>query len=95
MSNNVIRSIGEKIVEKTVVVHVHEAEVVALGEGEYALVVGDKEVANAEEHSLKKWLVNPDAVDGTNGFYVTNREEAVDALEDLALLILAVRKGEL
>lgn len=93
MIGNVIRTVGEPVKEKTVVVQGYEAEIVARSEDEYVLVVGDREVADAGEGS-RSWVVNVH-VSSANGFYVTDREEAVDALEDLARLILADRKCEL
>lgn len=93
MIGSVIRTVGEPTKEKTVVIQGHEAEIVARSDDEYALIVGDGEVAEASETS-RNWIVNVH-VASTNGFYVTDRDEAVDALEDLAKLILAVRKGEL
>ncbi|SHS99161.1 Uncharacterised protein [Mycobacteroides abscessus subsp. abscessus] len=93
MIGNVIRTVGEPVKEKTIVIQGYEAEIVARSAVEYVLIVGDGEVADASESS-RGWIVN---VRGpyTNGFYVTDRDEAVDALEDLAHLILAARKGAL
>lgn len=93
MIGNVIRTVGAPVKEKTVVVQGYEAEIVARSEDEYVLIVGDREVADASEGS-RSWTVNVH-VAATNSFYVTDREEAVDALEDLARLILADRKGQL
>lgn len=93
MIGNVIRTVGEPVKEKTVVVRGYEAEIVSRGEGEYVLLVGDREVADAGEGSTG-WIVTVH-VSSASGFYVTNREEAVDALEDLARMIIADRKGAL
>ncbi|WP_100469634.1 hypothetical protein [Mycobacteroides abscessus] len=93
MIGNVIRTVGEPVKEKTIVIQGYEAEIVARSDDEYALIVGDGAVAEARETS-RNWIVNVHTA-SANGFYVTDREEAVDALEDLGKLILAVRKGEL
>lgn len=93
MIGNVIRTVGEPVKEKTIVIQGYEAEIVARSDDEYVLIVGDGEVADASESS-RSWIVNVHT-SSANGFYVTDRDEAVDALEDLALLILAARKGAL
>lgn len=86
MTANVVREIGEKVVVSNYEAHVREDY--------YVLFVGEEEVAGASLCAGGTWLVSLCNVDDSNGFYVTNKSEAVDALEDIALLHLAFKKGE-
>lgn len=89
MTANVVREIGEKVVVSNYEAHVREDR-----EDYYVLFVGEEEVAGASLCARGTWLVSLCNVDDSNGFYVTNKSEAVDALEDIALLHLAFKKVE-
>ncbi|QDH93006.1 hypothetical protein SEA_STEPHIG9_57 [Mycobacterium phage Stephig9] len=92
MSTKQRRKIGE-IVTTTEIVVVEDEAI-----EEFRLLVGGRVIATAvdEGEDDGRWNVNVrDDQYRTNSFYVTDSDEAVDALEDIGVLYLAAKNGEL
>lgn len=85
-ARKLVRGIGEK---KT-----YALEVVADSDG-FFLMSGETELAYASENVCNddEFLVS--VQEGAHDFYVRNEFEALDALEDIGLFYLAVKRGDL
>ncbi|QGJ97102.1 hypothetical protein SEA_PETTERN_56 [Mycobacterium phage PetterN] len=85
-----IREIGKIVSEVGV-------EVVKISSERLELRAGDNVIASAEVDDWSgKHLVDIKSVsDYTNSFFVPDEGEAVDALEDIGNLYLALKKGDL
>lgn len=84
-ARKLVRGIGEK---KT-----YALEVVADSDG-FFLMSGETELASASEGLRgEEYLVS--VQEGAHDFYVRNESEALDALEDIGLFYLAVKRGAL
>ncbi|WNM66883.1 hypothetical protein SEA_MILCERY_51 [Mycobacterium phage Milcery] len=62
------------------------------------LKVGEKIIAIAEKDTWRddgNWTVSPTTITYANGFIVISESEAEDALEDLGLLYMSLKRGEL
>ncbi|AIK68918.1 hypothetical protein AVV40_gp41 [Mycobacterium phage Swirley] len=62
------------------------------------LKVGEKIIAIAEKDTWRDdgyWTVSPTTITYANGFFVISESEAEDALEDLGLLYMSLKRGEL
>ncbi|WP_457062737.1 hypothetical protein [Mycobacteroides abscessus] len=95
MSADVLRGLGnkrEELVKKTF----YEVQVVTTGDDKIALQAQGRELAWAYPSgtTTKRWLVGFTGLDTENDFYVRDRENAVDALEDIGRFYLAVKAGE-
>ncbi|ALH46902.1 hypothetical protein AVU87_gp43 [Mycobacterium phage Theia] len=87
-----VREVGTITVETKI-----EIEVVKLNPDRLELRAGDQVIAAA---SLDDWsgkrVVDINLVSNfTNAFYVPDENEAIDALEDIGQLYLALKKGDL
>ncbi|WNO26743.1 hypothetical protein SEA_GROUNDHOG_56 [Mycobacterium phage Groundhog] len=93
MSVRQLRKIGE-VVTKADIEIVEDTSV-----EEVRLLLGGRVLAIATDESLDgdgRWNVNiQDGQYRTNSFYVIDQDEAVDALEDIGVLYLAAKNGEL
>ncbi|AKU42405.1 hypothetical protein AVT30_gp40 [Mycobacterium phage UnionJack] len=84
-----IREVGTIVVETKI-------EVVKISSEHLELRAGDKVIASAAVDDWSdKYLVDIKLVsDYTNSFFVPDEGEAVDALQDIGNLYLALKKGE-
>lgn len=72
-----------------------EVQICEISGGELVLETGDRVLARgyASGHVGTSWLVCL-SINWENDFYVTDKENAVDALEDIGRFYLAVKAGE-
>lgn len=84
-----LKTIAE--VNRPVELAVHEFD-----DGELHLRLGDTVLATADKSYLNaSWLVQVSDEDDFDGFYVTDRDEALDALSDIGILYKMVQEGTL
>lgn len=94
MTDTLVRGIGEKtVVTKTT----YSGGVSETCYGHLVLKVGKEVLATSaphhEDHTAPgEWLVS--IAGSPNEFWVRNREEAIDALDDIGRFYLAVKAGE-
>lgn len=81
-----VRGIGEK---KT-----YQLEVVGDSDG-FFLMSGETELASAFESVSNDYEFLVEVQEAAHDFYVRNESEALDALEDIGLFYLAVKRGDL
>ncbi|AYD86986.1 hypothetical protein SEA_NEARLYHEADLESS_57 [Mycobacterium phage NearlyHeadless] len=93
MSVRQLRKIGEVVTKADIEI------VEDTSDEEVRLLLGSRVLAIATDESLDgdgRWNVNiQDGQYRTNSFYVIDQDEAVDALEDIGVIYLAAKNGEL
>lgn len=93
--SEVLRGLG-KGTEVPTTKTVFEVQVVERGDGQVVLESGEKVLAWAGASSTVEphWIMGFSVIDVENDFYVRDKENAVDALEDIGRFYLAVKAGD-